>query len=65
MSGHAGIFEVSVVVNVVNDKTLLFGVAVTSNFPEHFRGFSREHGTVDDFDESDFGGHCCFIIKIN
>lgn len=36
MSGHAGVLEVSVVVDVVNDETVLFGMPVASDFSEHF-----------------------------
>ena len=58
VSGHTRIFKVSVVVDVVDDKTLFFSMSVASNFTEHFRGLAREHRAVDDFNESEFG-HCC------
>lgn len=37
MSGHAGIFEISVVIDVVDDKAFLFGMTISSDFSEHFR----------------------------
>jgi hypothetical protein len=66
MSGHAFILEISVVINVVNDKTFLFSMAVSSNFSEHFGGFSWEHRSIDDFDESSWWRHFVVInVKFN
>jgi hypothetical protein len=57
MSGHTGILKVSIIVDVINDKALFFGMAIASNFSEHFRGLSREHGTIDDFDKTGLRWH--------
>lgn len=57
MSGHASILKVSVVIDVIDDKALFFGMSVSPDFSEHFRGLSGEHGTVDDFDETSLLRH--------
>lgn len=35
MSGHAGILKVSIIVDVVDDEAVFFGMAVASDFSEH------------------------------
>lgn len=66
MSGHAGIFKVPIIVDVIDDEALFFGMTVASDLSEHFRGLSREHGAIDDFDKTGFRRHLgWFNIKIN
>jgi hypothetical protein len=57
VSGHAGILKVPIVVDVIDDEALFFGMTVASDLSEHFRGLSREHGTIDDFDKARFRRH--------
>lgn len=57
MSGHASILKVSVVIDVIDDKALFFGMPVSPDFPEHLRGLSGEHGAVDDFNETSLLRH--------
>jgi hypothetical protein len=61
MSGHAGILKVSIIVDVINDETLFFGMAIASNFSKHFRGLARKHGAIYDFDKTSIRRHNLLI----
>lgn len=57
MSRHTGIFKISIVIDIVNDKTFFLSMTISSNFSEHLRRFSRKHGSIDDLNESNFRRH--------